>query len=140
MKATGTMKITAATTGKARLSVMACWYWEVSRRWPGLRSHAPGGQGEFSDWKVGFCERSHLSSDNRIPDHLQRGIPAMKSKLLQKISYGLDRSRESVGGQQEDINDSVNPTDDAQAQKDFPSLLKPKTQFVNCQHNGLRST
>jgi hypothetical protein len=74
----------------------------------------------------------------------------MKSKLLQKINYGLTQSREVVGGQKENIEDSpwkghvtppnpVNPTDDAQARKDFPSLLKPKTQFLNQRHHRLRS-
>jgi hypothetical protein len=54
----------------------------------------------------------------------------MKSKLLQKISYGVNQSREVVDGQQE--NDSsrptkahetprnpANPAVDAQACKDF---------------------
>jgi hypothetical protein len=61
----------------------------------------------------------------------------MKSKLLQKISYGFSQSREVVNGQQENTEDSsmprrghetplnpVNPAFDAQARKDFPALLK----------------
>jgi hypothetical protein len=61
----------------------------------------------------------------------------MKSKLLQKISYGVSQSREAVNRQQENIEDSsvpwregenplgrVSPAPDAQARKDFPSLLK----------------
>jgi hypothetical protein len=61
----------------------------------------------------------------------------MKSKLLQKKSYGVNQSREVVDGQQENIEDSslpwrghetppspVDPAVDAQAGKDFPGLLK----------------
>jgi hypothetical protein len=61
----------------------------------------------------------------------------MKSKLLQKISYGVDQSNEVVDGQQENIEYSsvpwrerenppnpVNPAFDAQARRDFPALLK----------------
>jgi hypothetical protein len=59
----------------------------------------------------------------------------MKSKLLQKISYGVNQSRELVDGQQE--NGSFRPTKgretppnwvnqefDAEAGKDFPALMK----------------
>jgi hypothetical protein len=56
----------------------------------------------------------------------------MKSKLLQKISYGVDKSREVVDGQKG--NDSSrpmkgcetppNPAVDAEARSDFPDLLK----------------
>ena len=61
----------------------------------------------------------------------------MKSKLLQKISYGVSQSREVVDGQQENIEDSsmpwsghktppnfVNRAVDAKAREDFPDLLK----------------
>jgi hypothetical protein len=61
----------------------------------------------------------------------------MKAKLLQKISYGVNQSREVVAGQQENIVGSslpwrghktppnpVNPAVDAQVRKDFPGLLK----------------
>jgi hypothetical protein len=61
----------------------------------------------------------------------------MKSKLLQKISYGLDQSPEVVNGQQENTEDSsvlrrghettpnpVHEAVDAQARKDSPSLLR----------------
>jgi hypothetical protein len=62
----------------------------------------------------------------------------MKSKLLQKKSYGLNQSRVVVDGQQENFEDSsvprkghetppnrVNPAVDPQAREDFPDLLKP---------------
>jgi hypothetical protein len=59
----------------------------------------------------------------------------MKSKLLQKISYGVDQSREVVDGQPENglsrptrghetPPNPTNPAVDAQARKDFPGLLK----------------
>jgi hypothetical protein len=59
----------------------------------------------------------------------------MKSKLLQKIRYGVNQSREVVDGQEENIDSSspwsgqsppnpVNPAFDADARKGFPSLLK----------------
>jgi hypothetical protein len=61
----------------------------------------------------------------------------MKSKLLQKKSYGLDQSRDVVDGQQENNEDSsvpwrgretplnpVSPAVDAQARKNVPGLLK----------------
>lgn len=61
----------------------------------------------------------------------------MKSKLLQKKSYGLDRSREGVDDQQESIEGSsmpwrerenppgrVNPAVDSQVRKVLPGLLK----------------
>jgi hypothetical protein len=57
----------------------------------------------------------------------------MKAKLLQKISYGVDQSREVVDGQQENIEDSsvtwrerenptgrVRPATGTQARKEFP--------------------
>jgi hypothetical protein len=66
-----------------------------------------------------------------------QGIPTMKSKLLQKICYGVSQSRDVVNGQQENTEDSsmpwrvredppgrVSPGADAQARKDFPALLK----------------
>jgi hypothetical protein len=61
----------------------------------------------------------------------------MKSKLLQKIIYGVNKSREVVDGQKENIGDSslpsrghenpsnpVNTGFDAEGRKDFPGLLK----------------
>jgi hypothetical protein len=61
----------------------------------------------------------------------------MKSKLLQKISYGVNQSREVVDGQPENIEDSsvpwrghgippnpVNPAVDVEARRDFSGLLK----------------
>jgi hypothetical protein len=61
----------------------------------------------------------------------------MKSKLLQKIIYGVNQSPEVVNGQQENTEDSsvpwrghgtthnpVTPAVNAQARKDFPGLLK----------------
>jgi hypothetical protein len=61
----------------------------------------------------------------------------MKSKLLQKKAYGLNKSRAGLDGQQENIEGSsspsrghetppnpVNPVFNAQARKDFPGLLK----------------
>lgn len=59
----------------------------------------------------------------------------MKSKLLQKKSYGLNKSRAGLDGQHgndsstpgrghETSPNPVNPAVDAQARKDFPSLLK----------------
>jgi hypothetical protein len=38
-----------------------------------------------------------------------RGAPAMKSKLLQKKSYCLDKSDALLDGQQENIEDSSEP-------------------------------
>jgi hypothetical protein len=40
---------------------------------------------------------------------LRRGIQPMKSKLLQKISYGVSQSREVVNGQQKSTEDSSVP-------------------------------
>jgi hypothetical protein len=37
------------------------------------------------------------------------GCPTMKSKLLQKKSYGVNQSHEVVDGQQENIEDSSSP-------------------------------
>jgi hypothetical protein len=60
----------------------------------------------------------------------------MKSKLLQKKSYGLNASHDVVDGQQENIEDSsapwkgreiltdLNSSVDNHARKDFPRLLK----------------
>jgi DNA-binding CsgD family transcriptional regulator len=44
-----------------------------------------------------------------IPDPLTKGVPPMKSKLLQKKSYGRKQSREVVDRQQECIEDSSAP-------------------------------
>jgi hypothetical protein len=59
----------------------------------------------------------------------------MKSKLLQKKSYGLNKSRAGLDGQHgndsstpwrghETSPNPVNPAFDAEARKDFPALLK----------------
>jgi hypothetical protein len=61
----------------------------------------------------------------------------MKSKLLQKQTYGVNQSREVVDGHRENIGDSplpyrgpgippipVSPAVDVEARKDFPDLLK----------------
>jgi hypothetical protein len=71
-----------------------------------------------------------------LPDPLQE-VSSLKSKLLQKKSYGLSQSHDAVGGQHQNNEDSsapwkghqapanrVNPAVDAQARKDFPGLLK----------------
>jgi hypothetical protein len=68
---------------------------------------------------------------------LRRGIQPMKSKLLQKISYGVSQSREVVNGQQKSTEDSsvpwrerenppgrVSPATAVQDHKDSPGLLK----------------
>ena len=63
----------------------------------------------------------------------------MKSKLLQKISYDVNQSREVVDGQEENIDspspwsglsprNPVNPAFDADARKGLPSLLKRNYQ------------
>jgi hypothetical protein len=74
----------------------------------------------------------------RLPDPWQ-GCQAMKSKLLQKISNGVNQSREVVDRQKENIGglplpwrghgsppNPVNRAVDAQARKDFPALLTRK--------------
>jgi hypothetical protein len=61
----------------------------------------------------------------------------MKSKLLQKVIYDVNQSREVVDGHRENIEGSsvpwreretppnrVNPAFDAEAGKEFPALLK----------------
>jgi hypothetical protein len=61
----------------------------------------------------------------------------MRSKLLQKLTHGVNQSREVVDGHRENIGDSpspwrgrgilpnpVNPAVDAQAGKDSSALLK----------------
>jgi hypothetical protein len=61
----------------------------------------------------------------------------MISKLLQKLTYGVNQSREVVDGQEKNIEHSsetwtgreprpnrVNPAFDAEVGKDFPGLLK----------------
>jgi hypothetical protein len=68
----------------------------------------------------------------------------MKSKLLQKISYGVSQSREAVDGQQENIEESsvpwtghqtppdrANRAVDAQACKGLRGLPKATTRFFN---------
>jgi hypothetical protein len=59
----------------------------------------------------------------------------LKSKLLQKMSNGVNQSREVVDGQNENessrptkghetLRNPVNPAFDAEARKDFPGLPK----------------
>jgi hypothetical protein len=61
----------------------------------------------------------------------------MKSKLLKKVGYAVNQSRGMVDGHPENIEGSslpwrvretphnpVNPAVDAEARRDFPSLLK----------------
>jgi hypothetical protein len=68
---------------------------------------------------------------------LYKGCATMKSKLLQKKSYGANQSHEVVDGHQESIEDSsvawrerenppgrVNPAVDSQVRKVLPGLLK----------------
>jgi hypothetical protein len=79
----------------------------------------------------------------------------MKSKLLQKISYGVDQSREVVDGQQE--NDSsrptkghetprnpMNPAVDSQVRDVLPGLLKrnypPARSWTSCCKHCRKST
>jgi hypothetical protein len=68
----------------------------------------------------------------------------MKSKLLNRKSYGLNTSRETVDEKRGNIQGSsaprkgneiphegVNPAVDAQARKGLPGLLKATTRFPN---------
>lgn len=68
--------------------------------------------------------------DSRV---VNEGI--MRSKLLQKLSYGYDQTGEIMDNQQKNVEDTAQPQDkhetphnpvnlstDAQAEKDFPGL------------------
>lgn len=67
----------------------------------------------------------------------------MRSKLLQRIAYGYDQSGEVLDAQQQNIEDSqepstthhetphnpVNLSSDAAAEKEFPALHRPSNRF-----------
>jgi hypothetical protein len=60
----------------------------------------------------------------------------MKSKLLQKICYKLDRPSEVLYGQQENTEDSPEPLEATRNRKTrSPWLLKPRPRFVNTDHS-----